>query len=161
MIRLTKTIAAASIAVVTALVPASAEDLFYKNERYGTSATFPAELFPNPLPAPTNGDGLGWNSPDGAEIFIYARDNQGGETPRSIIADRTASDDVTYRASGDRWAVVSGYLDGRIFYERYIFRGDLIHSVAIRYPESARDTYDPIVGEVTNSLRGPSAPLQG
>ncbi|MEN3793885.1 hypothetical protein [Fulvimarina sp. MAC3] len=161
MIRLTSTLAAASIAAVTALSPASAEDLSYKNERYGTSATFPTELFPNRLPAPTNGDGLGWSSPDGAEIFIYARDNLGGETPKSIIANRADTDDVTYQASGNRWAVVSGYIDGRIFYERYIFRGDLIHSVAIRYPESARETYDPIVGKVTNSLRGPSAPVQG
>ncbi|MER0239347.1 hypothetical protein [Fulvimarina sp. MAC8] len=161
MIRLISTIAAASIAAVTAFSPASADDLFYKNERYGTSATFPTELFPDRLPAPTNGDGLGWSSPDGAEIFIYARENQGGETPKSIIASRADADDMTYKASGKRWAVVSGYLDGRIFYERYIFRGNLIHSVAIRYPKSARETYDPIVGEVTNSLRGPSAPLQG
>ncbi|EAU40049.1 hypothetical protein FP2506_02370 [Fulvimarina pelagi HTCC2506] len=161
MIRLTTTLAAASIAAATVLTPASAEDLFYKNERFGTSATFPTELFPNRLPAPTSGDGLGWSAPSGAEIFIYARNNQGGETPKSVISQRADADDVTYKASGERWAVVSGYLDGRIFYERYIFRGDLIHSVAIRYPESARDTYDPIVGDVTNSLRGPSAPLQG
>ena len=52
--------------------------------------------------------------------------------------------------------MVSGYRDGKIFYERYIFRGDLIHSVAIRYPKNLRSRYDRLVGPVTNSLQGPS-----
>jgi hypothetical protein len=141
----------------TAALPALAEDFTYRNERFGTSATFPAELFPDQLPAPTNGDGLGWTSPEGAEIFIYARPRQPGETPRSVVRDRGSVDDVTYDRSGQRWVVVSGYRDGRIFYERYIFRGDLVHSVSIRYPESLRATYDRVVGPVTMTLRGPSS----
>ncbi|MEX6506288.1 hypothetical protein [Jiella sp. M17.18] len=136
--------------------PAMADEVTYRNDRYGTSATFPSSEFPDRLPAPTNGDGMAWRSPDGAELFIYARHNRGNETPQTIIADRTKADDVTYKASGNTWAVVSGYHDGKIFYERYIFRGDLIHSVAIRYPKSLRSEYDPLVGEITNSLRGPS-----
>lgn len=138
-------------------MPALADTINYRNDRFGTSASFPSEAFPTQLPAPTNGDGLAWTSPSGGELFVYARYNQGGETPATIIRDRAAEDDVTYQASGDRWAVVSGYRDGKIFYERYIFRGDLIHSVAIRYPESERATYDPLVGPVTMTLRGPSS----
>lgn len=142
--------------VAIPLAPAFGDEIEYRNERFGTSASFPSEAFPNQLPAPTNGDGLGWASPEGAEIFIYARNNEGGETPKSVIADRAAVDEVTYDKSGRRWAVVSGYRDGRIFYERYIFRGDLIHSVSIRYPEELRDRYDPLVGPVTMTLQGPS-----
>ncbi|HEY9057496.1 MAG TPA: hypothetical protein VIN77_10140 [Aurantimonas sp.] len=145
-----------AVAAVLASTPTLADEVTYRNERFGTSASFPAEAFPDQLPAPTNGDGLGWTSPAGAEIFIYARPNQGGETPKSVIRDRADTDKVTYDASGRRWAVVSGYRDGRIFYERYIFRGDLIHSVSIRYPESLRSTYDPLVGPVTMTLRGPA-----
>ena len=137
--------------------PALADTFTYHNARFGTSASFPLEAFPNQLPAPTNGDGLAWTSPSGGELFIYARYNLDGETPASIIRDRAAEDEVTYKASGDHWAVVSGYRDGKIFYERYIFRGDVIHSVAIRYPESERATYDPLVGPVTMSLRGSSS----
>ncbi|MDY8109426.1 hypothetical protein U0C82_09765 [Fulvimarina sp. 2208YS6-2-32] len=157
-----KTMMAAALFVgLSASAEAGAADLTYENERYGTSATFPSELFPDPLPAPQSGDGLGWSAPNGAEIFVYARANAGGETARSIIASRAATDDVTYEASGKRWAVVSGYRDGRIFYERYILRGDLVHSVSIRYPEEVRETYDPIVGDITNSLRGPSRSVEG
>jgi len=149
--------AGATAALVLATAPAVADQVTYRNERFGTSASFPAEAFPDQLPAPTNGDGLGWTSPEGAEIFIYARPNQGGETPKSVIGDRAEVDKVTYKASGRTWAVVSGYRDDRIFYERYIFRGDLIHSVSIRYPDSLRSTYDPLVGPVTMTLRGPSS----
>ena len=158
--RLSRPLALAAFVAAAPLLAAQsalADDVNYVNERFGTSATFPGERFPQPLPAPTNGDGLGWTAPNGAEVYIYGRNNLGGETPQTIIADRAETDEVTYKASGKRWAVVSGYRDGKIFYERYILRGDLIHSVAVRYPEEVRDIYDPLVGPVTLSLRGPSS----
>ena len=155
----TRTLLAAAALAITSLTPggaALAESQHYVNQRFGTSATFPRDKFPNQLPAPTSGDGRGWAAANGANIFIYARHNIGGETPSSVIADRKAEDGVTYKAHGKRWAVASGYRDGKIFYERYIFRGDLIHSISIRYPRSARSTYDRLVGPVTMTLRGPS-----
>lgn len=148
--------AAGGLAAVIAAGPAFAGEITYKNERFGTKASFPSEAFPQKLPAPVEGDGLAWASPDGAQIFIYARENAGGETPKTVIRTRGQTDDVTYKASGRSWAVVSGYRDGKIFYERYIFRGDLIHSVAIRYPRDERATYDKLVGPVTMSLKGPA-----
>lgn len=158
MKRMKTRLAAAALAVAGVMAggAALAESQQYVNERYGTSATFPRDKFPDPLPAPTSGDGNGWAAPNGANIFIYARHNLGGETPSSVIADRNAEDGVTYKARGKRWAVASGYRDGKIFYERYIFRGDLIHSISIRYPKSARATYDKLVGPVSMTLRGPS-----
>ncbi len=147
----------APVAAVADQVSRDGGDVTYVNSRYGTSARFPAAAFPEELPAPSNGDGLAWSSPSGAQLAIYGRPNDGGETPKSVIALRAADDSVTYKASGDRWAVVSGFRDGLIFYERYIFRGDLIHSVSIRYPDSERGTYDRLVGPITNSLRGANA----
>lgn len=140
-------------ALILGVAPAAAEELTYRNDRFGTVATFPREAFPQAQPEPVNRDGRAWTAPNGAELFIYARANRGGETPASIIADRAADDTVTYKKAGQRWVVVSGYRDGRIFYERYIFRGDLVHSVAIRYPETARKRYDRLVGPITLSLR--------
>ena len=147
-------LAAALLALTFSTSSVTAEELTYRNERFGTSATFPTTLFPRALPIPAEEDGRGWASPGGADIFIYARANNGGETPRSIVMARSTVDDVTYSRTGERWAVVSGYRDGRIFYERYIFRGDLVHSVSIRYPEAERATYDAIVGPITLTLRG-------
>ena len=149
---------AAAIGLAGAVLcgPALADQVTYQNERFGTKASFPSEAFPQKLPAPVERDGFGWASPKGAELFIYARENRGGETPRSIIRERGQTDDVTYKAAGKRWVVVSGYRDGKIFYERYIFRGNLIHSVAIRYPRDLRSRYDRLVGPVTKSLSGPA-----
>ncbi len=147
---------AALLGLAGSLAPAFGQETTYRNERFGTTATFPSDAFPQPLEAPVEGDGLGWVSPEGANLFVYARHNAGGETPRSVVAGRALDDDVTYSRAGQRWAVVSGYRDGQIFYERYIFRGDLIHSMSIRYPEELRARYDPLVGPVTMTLRGPS-----
>lgn len=133
--------------------PAAAETTTYRNARFGTVASFPATAFPEALPEPTNGDGRAWRSANGAEIFIYARARRDGETPASIARERAGDDKVTYRKAGESWVVVSGYRDGKIFYERYILRGDLVHSVAIRYPPSLRGTYDKLVGPITKSLR--------
>lgn len=144
---------AALAVTLLAAAPAAADDITYRNARFGTVATFPSEAFAEALPEPTNGDGRAWRSPNGAELFIYARANQGRETPASIVRDRAKDDEVTYRKAGDTWVVVSGYRDGKIFYERYIFRGDVIHSVAIRYPPSQRRTYDKLVGPIAKSLR--------
>ncbi len=62
---------------------------------------------------------------------------------------------VTYRRAGKGWAVVSGIEGGDIFYQRFEFSGDTVHSVLLRYPQSMRDRYDPVVGPIANSLSGP------
>jgi hypothetical protein len=83
--------AAAGLAAAILCGPSLADQVTYENERFGTKASFPSEAFPQRLPAPVEGDGFGWASPDGAQIFIYARQNSGGETPSSIIRDRDRS----------------------------------------------------------------------
>ena len=152
------------IAILTALAMGGslltglpAEAYTYTNPRYGTSASFPAEAFPRIMPPSPSGEGQGWRSDEGAEIVIYALENEERRTPRSLIQWRRSLDKVTYNRSGRDWAVVSGFRpDGRIFYERYIFRGGLIHSVSIRYPETLRTPYDRMLKRITESLRGPA-----
>ena len=139
------------------LVPGAASAYTYTNPSYGTSASFPATAFPRIMPASPGGEGQGWRSDEGAEIVIYAIENVEDRDPRSLVQWRRSLDRVTYQRTGGNWAVVSGYRpDGRIFYERYLFRGDLIHSVSVRYPETLRDPYDRLLKPITESLRGPS-----
>ena len=155
-----KRIALLTVLTLGSFLPAAlpAKAYTYTNPRYGTSASFPAEAFPRIMPPSPSGEGQGWRSDEGAEIVIYALENQESRTPRSLIQWRRSLDKVTYQRWGRDWAVVSGFRpDGRIFYERYIFRGGLIHSVSIRYPQSERGTYDRLVGPITNSLRGSNA----
>lgn len=127
----------------------------YTNPNYGTSATFPARAFPRI--DPPSQEGQVWRSDEGAELVVYAIENGEWSTPRDLVRWRKGLDRVTYQRTGRNWAVVSGFLaDGRIFYERYIFRGRLTHSVSVRYPEALRDPYDGLLKSITESLRGPS-----
>lgn len=127
----------------------------YTNPTFGTSATFPAQAFPRIEPA--SPEGQVWRSDEGAELVVYAIENPEWSSPRDLVQWRKGLDRVTYQRTGRNWAVVSGFLkDGRIFYERYILRGDLTHSVSVRYPESLRDPYDNLLKSITESLRGPA-----
>lgn len=138
---------------LTVALPASAYT--YTNPTYGTSATFPAQAFPRI--EPPSPEGQVWRSDEGAELVVYAIENGEWSSPKELVRWRRGLDKVTYQRTGGNWAVVSGFLaDGRIFYERYIFRGTLTHSVSVRYPPSLRDPYDSLLKSITESLRGPS-----
>lgn len=146
---------AACLALLCACSPTLAESFRYRNDTYGTTARFPLEAFPKEIPATP--EGAVWESRSGAQIVIYGRENKGRETPASTYRWWASRDDVTYHKGGREWLVVSGYLkDGRIFYERYLFRGGLIHSVSIRYPTKLRKSYDRLIGPIARSLDGPS-----
>ena len=63
----------------------------------------------------------------------------------------------------DAWFVLSGTLDGRIFYERVTFAcgGRLIKSWAMLYPATERSIYDRIVEEVARSYRPGASSCKG
>ncbi|WP_294641592.1 hypothetical protein [uncultured Aureimonas sp.] len=136
-------------------LPGAASAYTYTNPTFGTSATFPAQAFPRI--EPSTPEGQVWRSDAGAELVVYAIEDPEWSTPGELVRWRKSLDEVTYQRTGSNWAVVSGFLkDGRIFYERYIFRGRLAHSVSVRYPEALRDRYDGLLKSITESLRGPS-----
>lgn len=136
----------------------SAASLTYENDRFGTSATFPAEIFSQEQPPPDNGDGQRWLSDDGASLAIFGSYNVLDETPASKEAAARVNGDrkVTYSRTGQDWLVLSGTDDDRVFYERYVFGPtDIVHGIVIDYPASLKAKYDPLVGSIARSLRGP------
>ncbi|RAZ88618.1 hypothetical protein DPM33_21735 [Mesorhizobium hawassense] len=139
---------------------ATAKPFTYVNARFGQSCTFPDEIFSDPLPEPENGDGQQWLSADGAELTCSGINNVDDETPRSFVDEEKTSTEagykVTYSKTGKNWAVLSGTRDGKIFYERRLFGKDgVIRTVFIEYPPSLKTKYDPLVGAIAKSLRGP------
>jgi len=145
---------------VTALAcgAALARPFTYVNERFGTSATFPDEVFTEQQEPPANGDGLRWLSKDGAEIAIYGSYNVLDDTPKTLEASGKAlpGRTVTYAKTGRNWVVLSGFEDGKVFYERQVIGPtDIIHGVQITYPKALKVKYDPLVGPIASSLRGP------
>ena len=153
-------LAAAGLASALAMfsAPAAADMLTYTNSRFGTSVRFPAELFSERMEPPQNGDGMTWTAPDGGSLAVYAFNNALDVTPEGLADESAGRDDVkiTYRRIGKNWAVLSGFEDGLIFYQRFEFgKEGVIHSMLLKYPESERGTYDAVTGPMADSLDGP------
>jgi hypothetical protein len=131
----------------------------YLNARFGTAAEYPAERFHAENP-PANGDGQSFTAKDGAKLAIFASFNVEDDTPASHEAFlRGASADyneVTLRASGSNWLVLSGYRGASIFYEKYIFArrkdADEIHGFVLTYGRDAKAVYDPIAARIARTL---------
>jgi len=143
-------------------VPEAAAETWklYVNARYGTAAEYPADRF-HPGSPPDNGDGQAFTTADGAELRIFAHWNVDNYTPaeqetflRSAGSDYT---DVTYRATGKNWLVLSGNRGDSIFYEKYIFakakNDGVIHALTVTYRRDTKPVYDPIVARMARSLR--------
>lgn len=154
-----------AIVVASALASSALAAAYtYVNDRFGTSVTFPMEIFSFALPAPDNGDGQAWESVDGARLTVFASYNVLEQTPQSLVD--TAGEgkgpdfDLTYGKAGSNWAVLSGTEGGMVFYQRYEFGArrdgiDTIHAVLLRYPRELKSKYDPLAGPIAASLDGP------
>lgn len=148
------------LALIAALVcafPVAAGEMRYANPRFGTSVTFPAEIFSRASPPPANGDGMTWHSADGASLAVFGAYNVLSQSPRDLIAEAAGPGiTITYSRTGKEWAVVSGTEGADIFYRRSEFgEDDVIHSLVLRYPARLKAKYDPLVGPIAASLDGP------
>ena len=139
---------------------ANAAPFTYTNARFGTVCTFPDDIFTDRQPEPDNGDGQQWLSADGASLTCSGIYNVDDDTPKSFVAAEKASKvpgyTITYSKTGKGWAVLSGVKDKNIFYERRLFGKDgVIRTVWIDYPPALKSKYDPLVGPIAGSLKGP------
>jgi hypothetical protein len=147
----------AAAATAALMVPAGAETWKkYLNGRYGTFVEYPADRF-RALPEPENGDGLSFEGKDGSNLVVSGGYNVENFTPATYEKFlRTFSErdfgNVTYKMVGEQSLVLSGLRGDRVFYEKYLFAGDLIHSLVITYPRSAKAEYDAIVTRMARSL---------
>jgi hypothetical protein len=156
--------AAALTWLAAAVCSASADERWetYVNDRYGTSVSYPADVFAM-QPPPDNDDGRTLLAADGAKILVFGGYNVMNETLASKRASLNGVDYAftSYRAAGKNWFVVSGHraicgVDS-IFYEKYIVSAasETIHSLIITYPAKAKAGYDPIVDRIAASFTGP------
>jgi len=147
----------ACLLMVTGLTSAGAANwTLYANPRFGTFAEYPTGRFAA-LPPPENGDGQNFQARDGATLAIYGANNIENASPIAYEAFLRSGDangyaNVTYRANGTDWLVLSGIRGSNIFYEKYLFKGDLIHAMVITYPQSLKTYYEAIVTHIARSL---------
>jgi predicted type IV restriction endonuclease len=140
---------------------ADADTIDYRNDRFGTTISFPPDLFETIGPAPQNGDGRTFTSADGATLFVFGQFNALALNP-ALLMDRSKEyakargASVSYAAKGANWAVISGVDSGNVFYERHEFgQDDVIHSMALRYPVAMNPLIDPAIKQIADSLEEP------
>lgn len=155
--------AALLLPIAPALAQSGAADRWsdYVNARFGTALAYPANRF-TPDPPPENGDGLTFRAQDGAMLLVFGQNNALDETVASLEAGKTDADyaEITYRARGAKWLVLSGFRDVEgvrsVYYEKYLFSrsGSVIHTMILTYPEARKSRYEPIIARMAASLRG-------
>lgn len=136
-----------------------------RNERYGFSLQYPADVFVLERTADA-GDGQVFASKESdAKLLVGALANESGYTPttyQNYIAQHSYGQyRVDYRRLGRSWFALSGEGGGKTFYEKVMFscEGRLINSFAMIYPTDQRSTFDPIVEHIEDTFR-PSSECQ-
>lgn len=122
----------------------------YENPRFRFAIDVPEGFVAKP--APDNGDGQKWTTPDGyAELIAYGSFGSGFEEERTAAKDDPAQ---RYFASGKNWFVTSGIRDRTIFYEKRI-RGcdDAVITFRFEYPALRKISYDGLIKRIGKSLR--------
>lgn len=137
----------------------------YSNGRFGFSMNYPVGFF-LPGPEPTNGDGLRFTSPDelatlavwGSHFAFYGGQALSyGETDINDYYQARLKElpEVTYNVIRPEqgWFVISGYDGNAVYYEK-VYNNDLCLQAVLhlRYPVEQRDTYDPLVEEISRSF---------
>lgn len=128
----------------------------YHNSRFGTHIDFPSDLLTVGYSS-LNGDGVTLQTKDGLmELKVFAGYNV---FERSIKQHEEwlrgeLSGDVTYSAEGNEWFVLSGTVDGNIFYEKRFLSAedDVIHGFRFVYPASQKVLLAPVVERLSHSF---------
>jgi len=130
----------------------------YLNQRFGFSVVVPTLLNQMAEP-PANDDGRTFLSRDGrSELLAFGSYNVFGYTAPAylehLVDDTTLMDDITYKQAGEYWAVVSGYADDSIVYQKTVFicNAEIMITLLFTYPAGERKTIDPLVSQTVDSL---------
>lgn len=134
----------------------------YCNSRFGFCIDYPSnKLIPQGESA--NGDGQIFTSEDEeTTLWVYRdfRDNASIEEEFNIqsafesdIQTNDPNRSITYKKLGSDYYVVSGYNDGKIFYQKTMMTDKGLATSLIEYPESEREYYDKVSETIFSSFK--------
>ena len=128
----------------------------YSNAKYGYSIEYPLVFAPQG--EADAGDGQVFLAPDGqGEMRVFAAYN----VLETSFQDRyrqslaAVGGKPLYTLLREDWFVVSGLVDGKIYYEKTLARRQAFYTVAFTYDPAARALFESIVGRVIRSLQVP------
>ena len=135
----------------------------YRNERYGFSLQYPADIFSVERTSEA-GDGAVFATADGqAKLLVGALPNEARQSAASyqeyVQRNSYSGFAIDYRPLGTNWFVLSGDGNGQTVYEKVMFscEGRLINSFALIYPTADKRRFDAIVEGIQATFRpGPN-----
>ncbi|WP_127521937.1 hypothetical protein [Mesorhizobium sp. Z1-4] len=136
---------------------ARADELVYKNSRFGTEMWIPTELFTTIGATPFNGDGITLENGNGAELRIFGSHLVLADNAQEMLAIHVEwreedGDTVTYARAGRDWFVISGLEGGSIFYERHEIVDQIVHSATLLYPKEDKHNFAALVETLADRL---------
>lgn len=143
--------------------PALAEIFYniYNNKKFEYSISYPKDLL-HPQGEAPNGDGQKFLSKEAdVTLLVYGSHNINDQTIEENYQENSQGGTeenptkvITYRLLKGNWFVVSGYLSGRIFYQKTILNNHQFKTFYFEYPESKKKFYNPIIKRLSNSFKG-------
>ena len=150
-----------ALAVGIALIPAqavvaadAAAPQHYVNQKYGYGIACPATFAPQG--ESDAGDGQVFLAPkDAGEIRVYAAYNVMNSTLDQRYKESAAmvGGKPQYSVRKKDWFVVSGMMDGKIYYEKTLLQKDVFYTVSFTYSPEAKEMFAPVVDAVVKSLK--------
>jgi len=133
----------------------------YCNARFEYCLEYPDFL--SPQPESQNGDGRIFINKKGDGILrVFGRFNLDaeGETIslkkqfETDIQDNLAQKNaVTYKKLANTFFVISGYRNGKIFYQKTILKNDAFAFAILEYPKDEKSLYDKVSQEIFSSFK--------
>jgi len=143
--------------------PVFAETIYkmYYNKRFEYSISYPKDIL-YPQGEADNGDGQKFLSKEGDGILlVYGSHNINDQTIKERYQEESRGKTeesqtkvVSYRVLKDNWFVISGYVSGKIFYQKTILNNDQFKTFYFEYPETKKKRYDPIIKHLSTSFKG-------
>lgn len=135
----------------------------YCNGRFGFCIDYPtSKLYPQGESG--NGDGQVFKSKDAETTLWVYRDFRDNVDPEFVIATGFNLDSwgnnpdspkrvITYKKLGNTYYVVSGYNEGKIFYQKTVITVEGLVTSIIEYPESEKEYYNKVSETIFESLK--------
>jgi len=142
-------------ATAQARQPPETEGWTTLGEVTGLQVEYPAGIFRVSAGPTEKGKGQKFRSEDGLyEFSAYSLANPERYSPRAYLRKNllVPPSSLIYRRVTEQFFVMSSIRQGRIFYSRCNFAGD-IHCIFLEYPQADKLAWDPIVSRVSYSLR--------
>lgn len=127
----------------------------YVNSRFGFEVRYPSGSFV-PQGESDNGDGQRFLSSDGlAEWTVSGMDNVLDQSLSQAFDDEllVTGRRVTYKQLNRNFFVVSGMEGPDLVYVKKMLRDGVYYTLMMRYPASARKTYDPVLHIIEKSFQ--------